>query len=519
MNFKSFGNQPMDSRSVTGRTPGNFPLARQGSIYSLTFDELQNTMGSIGKDFGSMNMDELLKNIWNAEEMHSMGMNTITGVQDRGGISGTSLQRQGSLTLPRTLSQKTVDEVWKDLLKEYDNGFGQPDLPQRQQTLGEMTLEEFLMKAGVVREETQLANKPNDHELFLSNPGFGGIGFQQPTGRIQNAAVDNGGGNQISFQSGNQTQPPPLFPKQTNLAYGGPLVAIPASNQSVIRNGVVGLSDSVMNSGLVSATGLQGGMGLMAGLGATGGVTVAAGSPAVSSDGLAKSNGGDMSSVSPVPYVFNGVLKGRKNGAIEKVMERRHRRMIKNRESAARSRARKQAYTMELEAEVSELKRKNQELKRKQTLDLHSYNLAGRDVEDAEESGYGDDEYATWKKKKPFEKDYFRSMVKVVYSVARVYYKVDYGTFVHSAISNRRVHGVPSSRIVLARSATPASARTPSLYNVTSPRSSVKCDDTSSLPSSLAQTAATRAATVPTSRDLKATGRPPRGVESQPPSQ
>ncbi|KAJ0587452.1 putative transcription factor bZIP family [Helianthus annuus] len=39
--------------------------------------------------------------------------------------------------------------------------------------------------------------------------------------------------------------------------------------------------------------------------------------------------------------------------------------MIKNRESAARSRARKQAYTMELEAEVAKLKEQNQELKRK----------------------------------------------------------------------------------------------------------------------------------------------------------
>ncbi|KAJ0535951.1 putative transcription factor bZIP family [Helianthus annuus] len=356
MNYKGFGNQPTGS----GRPPGNFPLTRQGSIYSLTFDELQNTMGSIGKDFGSMNMDELLKNIWNAEEMQTMGNsnNTGTGVTGIGGTGapGTSLQRQGSLTLPRTLSQKTVDEVWKDLSKEYNSGFGQPDFPQRQQTLGEMTLEEFLVKAGVVRDE----------------PGFGGLGFQHGAGQVQNAAVDDSGGNQISFQSGNlplsgngvrtaQAQPPPLYPKQTNLPYGGgPPMALPTGNQSVIRNGVVGISDSVMNGG-----GL-GGMGMMGGLGGAGGVTVAAGSPAVSSDGLGKSNGGDTSSVSPVPYVFNGVFRGRKNGAIEKVVERRQRRMIKNRESAARSRARKQAYTMELEAEVSELKQKNQELKRKQ---------------------------------------------------------------------------------------------------------------------------------------------------------
>lgn len=378
MNYKNFGSQPMDSRSGSGRPPGNnnsnFPLTRQGSIYSLTFDELQNTMGSIGKDFGSMNMDELLKNIWNAEEMQTMGtyINTANKVQDH----GASLQRQGSLTLPRTISQKTVDEVWKDLSS---NGFGQPNFPQRQQTLGEMTLEEFLVKAGVVREEGQLGDKPNDNGLFtnlgdsLDNTGFGAIGFQQAVGG-QNAVVGDGGSNQISFQSANlplsgngvrsaPSQQQPLFPKP----YGGPPMAIPASNQlgsPAIRNGV-GLADPVMNGNLVSAATLQGGMGPMVGLGGAGGVTVATGSPAVSSDGLAKSNG-DISSVSPAPYPFNGVMRGRRTGAIEKVVERRQRRMIKNRESAARSRARKQAYTMELEAEVSELKQKNQELKRKQ---------------------------------------------------------------------------------------------------------------------------------------------------------
>ncbi|XP_021908146.1 protein FD [Carica papaya] len=47
-------------------------------------------------------------------------------------------------------------------------------------------------------------------------------------------------------------------------------------------------------------------------------------------------------------------------------VDRRQKRMIKNRESAARSRARKQAYTNELELEVSHLLEENARLKRQQ---------------------------------------------------------------------------------------------------------------------------------------------------------
>ncbi|OMO83418.1 hypothetical protein COLO4_22478 [Corchorus olitorius] len=46
--------------------------------------------------------------------------------------------------------------------------------------------------------------------------------------------------------------------------------------------------------------------------------------------------------------------------------DRRHKRMIKNRESAARSRARKQAYTNELELEVTHLMEENAKLKKQQ---------------------------------------------------------------------------------------------------------------------------------------------------------
>jgi ABA responsive element binding factor len=73
--------------------------------------------------------------------------------------------------------------------------------------------------------------------------------------------------------------------------------------------------------------------------------------------------------LSPMHYGLDGPFRGRKrgpDGPVEKVVERRQRRMIKNRESAARSRARKQAYTVELEAEVNQLKEENSRLRKQQ---------------------------------------------------------------------------------------------------------------------------------------------------------
>ncbi|KAK8642531.1 hypothetical protein V6N13_011872 [Hibiscus sabdariffa] len=389
MNFKNFGsNPPSSADGGANKPPGNNPLTRQSSIYSLTFDEFQSTMGGIGKDFGSMNMDELLRNIWSAEETQTMA-------SSGGALEGNGgLQRQGSLTLPRTLSQKTVDEVWKDISREYSFGkdcigtVGANNMPQRQQTLGEMTLEEFLVRAGVVREDTQLDGKVNNGGFFGGNNTGFEIGFQQggkgpnlmgnripesgnhigvqPSNLTSNVNGVRSNPIQLAQQQQHQHHQQPIFPKQTGVGYGAqmPLQNGGQLGSPGIRGGIHGIVDHGISNGLIQAGGMQGGGMGMVGLG--GPLAIATGSPAnqLSSDGIGKSSG-DTSSVSPVPYVFNGSLRGRKYSAVEKVVERRQRRMIKNRESAARSRARKQAYTMELEAEVAKLKEENQELQKK----------------------------------------------------------------------------------------------------------------------------------------------------------
>ncbi|TYH33235.1 hypothetical protein ES332_D13G044800v1 [Gossypium tomentosum] len=371
LNFKRFVEAPSMEGSGS-KAVGNFPLARQSSIYLLTFDELQNTFGGLGKDFGSMNMDELLRNISTAEETQSLMTASVPGGE--GGVSGGNLQRQGSLTLPRTLSQKTVEEVWKDLFKENDGaknvsngggGGGGANLPQRQQTLGEMTLEEFLGRAGIVREDMQSIGVPNNNGFFDNNSGLA-LQFQQTNGNNGFLSNNNSVLNQPPIlpldvsgakSSHSQQQQQPLFPKQQTVAFAPSMHLINTTHfpSPGAQGSVVETSDLSMNTNLVQSSGLQsGGMGI-----------VGLPSPAshMSPDVISK-NSVDTTSLSPVPYVLG---RGRKrSAALEKVVERRQRRMIKNRESATRSRARKQAYTLELEAEVSKLKEMNEELLRKQ---------------------------------------------------------------------------------------------------------------------------------------------------------
>ncbi|XP_073271138.1 ABSCISIC ACID-INSENSITIVE 5-like protein 6 isoform X3 [Primulina huaijiensis] len=74
----------------------------------------------------------------------------------------------------------------------------------------------------------------------------------------------------------------------------------------------------------------------------------------------------DPPTLSPTLYNFGEDGEKKSSSSLENVMERRQMRMIKNRESASRSRARKQAYTLELESEVAKLREMNRELQKKQ---------------------------------------------------------------------------------------------------------------------------------------------------------
>ncbi|CDY27189.1 BnaA09g36130D [Brassica napus] len=211
-------------------------LNRQGSLYSLTLDEVQTHLGSSGKALGSMNLDELLKSVCS-----------------------------GSLTLPRDLSKKTVEEVWKDIQQDKNGGGSGHERRDKQPTLGEMTLEDLLLKAGVVTETV-----PG------SNHGNGSAGMEQ-----------------------NITQVAPWVQYHQ-------LPSMPQP-QSFMPYPVADMQAMVSQSSLM---------------------------------------------------------------VVEKTVERKQKRMIKNRESAARSRARKQqAYTHELEIKVSRLEEENERLRRQKEVE------------------------------------------------------------------------------------------------------------------------------------------------------
>ncbi|KAL9153489.1 hypothetical protein ABFS82_10G052500 [Erythranthe guttata] len=285
------GHSPLRSSQRVQHTSNTSPsLGRQSSsIYSLTLDEFQHTLCDSGKNFGSMNMDEFLNSIFTAEENqenHTM-MTQQQLIPQQGGHekktplkAGPALTRQGSLEVPEPLSRKTVDQVWSEIHKtthphrsESHARVGNHSSSQRRTTFGEMTLEDFLVRAGVVRGQNVSPPfaapppPPPQQPMYPVGPSFGA----RPITAVGPGCVDV-----ASYQT---------------------LAQVDSGNQFGLDN-------------------LRGG--------------------------------------------------GRKriiDGPVEKVVERRQRRMIKNRESAARSRARKQAYTVELEAELNQLKEENAQLK------------------------------------------------------------------------------------------------------------------------------------------------------------
>lgn len=266
------GSQTMTSQGGGGgggphRTDSHIQnLARQGSLYSLTLNEVQT---HLSEPLLSMNLDELLKSIFpegTAEsELSPPRPVMATGLRpDPSNGFGSGLPRQGSITMPPALSKKTVDEVWRGISGQEDNKNGDDQW-------GEMTLESFLIKAGVVVEEYG----KDVNTAFTGNSNTVTVAQSQPRGMQW-------------FSSGLGSYMPGQMGHSVNVGGMGPGTVIDAMYPSG------GRWEEMETPGRKRTCGAGSG-----------------------------------------PSSASGEVG-------DKTMERRQKRMIKNRESAARSRARKQ---------------------------------------------------------------------------------------------------------------------------------------------------------------------------------
>ncbi|KAF3439446.1 hypothetical protein FNV43_RR17724 [Rhamnella rubrinervis] len=309
-------------------------LNKQNSIFSLTLDEIQCKSG---RNFGSMNMDEFLANIWSVEENqvpsptnqheHEVPISNdkaITQQQEQQQTPpNNTLSRQGSFSIPIPLCKKTVDEVWFEIHKDQPPPLEQEPAnnlarygPRRQQTLGEMTLEDFLVKAGVVQ-ESSTSNRSSQNRTV-------GIPIQEQQ-CVNAAAAKN---NNVSCLD-------------TQFEIGTMMGSGYSNPQHAITNHLSGGNNGFGTYQMFGQSNLL-----------VGGGEVSNSTPPSAMD---KSHSLTESGGSKKKRIVDGPP--------EVVVERRQRRMIKNRESAARSRARKQAYTVELEVELNQLREENEKLK------------------------------------------------------------------------------------------------------------------------------------------------------------
>ncbi|TYJ29062.1 hypothetical protein E1A91_A06G044600v1 [Gossypium mustelinum] len=280
------------------------PLASQiSSLYNLTFDEVQSQLGKIGKPLNAMNLDELLRSLIAVEE-GGLVQNPSSSSSSSSSAASFFL---GNINFNGTLSKKTVDEVWKEIVNNGGGNVNAMDnrFVQHQLTLGETTLEDFLVRAGVINGGIQ--DGVIHPQQFMAIDPMPVVSQQADWLQFQMAAVQQQ--QQMTMMDSNFNVPESVYENQVvDVGYH--------ENQLA----------STMPMPAMSAT---------------------------SSDSQP-----------------TAARKHRYSDVMEKTIERRQKRMIKNRESAARSRARKQAYTNQLELEVDQLKKMNSWLKRQKEVEM-----------------------------------------------------------------------------------------------------------------------------------------------------
>ncbi|CAI9263602.1 unnamed protein product [Lactuca saligna] len=121
-----------------------------------------------------MNLDEFLKNVWSTEANQRINNGSSSDYSEVIQLASTSsLPRQLSLTFTKDLTKNIVDEVLQDMQQDQkkkktncsESNINNTSSCKRQATLGEMTLEDFLVKERIVSESSSLGKKTHEQNL------------------------------------------------------------------------------------------------------------------------------------------------------------------------------------------------------------------------------------------------------------------------------------------------------------------------------------------------------------------
>ncbi|KAK6938199.1 Basic-leucine zipper domain [Dillenia turbinata] len=271
----------------------HFPL-----LGNLTFNEVQTQFGNSVKPLNNMNLDVLIKTMAPFEGGQFLqNPNSLFSFGDF----------NFNLNLDGALVRRTISEVWNEItdqnvVKPVDNQLFQ----QQQSTLGQTTLNSFLLHAGIGNAGIQDGIN-NNQPLMGIDPV---VGVQEETDWLH-----------YQMDSVQPQQQPLLTDFNSNFH------VLESVFQSPVVNVDVGCSESQLTMPM----------------------------PIQAPPAVATSSESSVS-IDRKRHLPDEIM--------EKSIERRKKRMIKNRESAARSRARKQAYTNRLEQEVLQLEKANGQLKK-----------------------------------------------------------------------------------------------------------------------------------------------------------
>ena len=121
-----------------------------------------------------MNMDELLNSVWNVEgNQVCSNSNQNAANNDENVATPINIPRQGSFSIPTPLCNKTVEEVWADIDRNqsplHNHNIIGTDVCEHQQTFGEITLEDFLIKVGVIQEVSSISGQQKNPYSFQNH--------------------------------------------------------------------------------------------------------------------------------------------------------------------------------------------------------------------------------------------------------------------------------------------------------------------------------------------------------------